>query len=328
LYAVIVKFLNIFKSESNEKVEIDEEFSVKINKDTQVEKNNELLNKEVYDFPFSDTKIETEKTNDFENNRENFGDSKEIESVESVEKSIFNNQYFWFTISIISLSLIYYYWDNISDLFSKITKPGDDTDPNIIPDIEIEDKINWSKKFNGVTKNCDEIISDLKKLTRTYLDNQDKFSMETLRAYKFNIMGNCETLKVDYNKAVEIYNDVIGQSNLNEIHRIRMLKHLDAIKIKFNEFKNVIPNYDLIFQDGLKELKNLDQHLSLNVENLGEKEVPVIYTPSEKLPSATGVLDNLPSSSKFEETSKSFSTSPTESIASDKTVRSPFTKGF
>jgi hypothetical protein len=64
------------------------------------------------------------ETNEFiitENDQWNIRNTEKIES-----KPFYLNQYFIIAISIASLSLIYYYWDNIIEIL-KIIKPSDDT---------------------------------------------------------------------------------------------------------------------------------------------------------------------------------------------------------
>lgn len=58
--------------------------------------------------------IDPNKSKYFENDKWN------IENIERIEKPFYQNQYFLIAISILSLSLLYYYWDNISELTSNL----------------------------------------------------------------------------------------------------------------------------------------------------------------------------------------------------------------
>jgi len=93
---------------------------------TQYERNE--IKDEVKDF--SSGQSETIQTGIIENNRWDNKNIKQIDDkvftndefnkLEETNKPFYLNWYFLISISVISLSLIYYYWDNISDLIEKI----------------------------------------------------------------------------------------------------------------------------------------------------------------------------------------------------------------
>jgi hypothetical protein len=125
IYQTLVKIFHVIKeSDVNSENEIKSkiESNPKINQ-VKSENSEIIVNKESYDFPSSDQKFKKEKTWDVENN---WGDSKNIE----VDKAPFyKNTYFLIGLSIISLGLIYIYWDSINELFKNV-KPSDSSDIN------------------------------------------------------------------------------------------------------------------------------------------------------------------------------------------------------
>jgi len=124
-YKILVKIFNVFKesdvnSEKPSNQEINEVKSEKVS-------NSEIVkNKESYDFPSSDRKFEIEKIGDTKNNWGNLENTKINEESNS---PFYKNTYFLIGISFITLSLIYIYWDSISELFKNI-KPDLGKDDN------------------------------------------------------------------------------------------------------------------------------------------------------------------------------------------------------
>lgn len=136
---VLTKILKFFKEFNLEKENVTE---VKINSKSEIVENikkeelnfdiSEDIKKEELNIPSSklrtsyssSTESKIWNEHDIERNnkidRSNIGDSSEV------NREFFQNKYFFIAISIISVSLIYYYWDNISELLNIFRKPDPD----------------------------------------------------------------------------------------------------------------------------------------------------------------------------------------------------------
>jgi hypothetical protein len=123
IYKILVKIFNVVKESD---VNSENGSNSEINKSEKVSNSEIIENKESYDFPSSDRQFEKEKNGD---NKNNWGNPENTKINEESNSPFYKNTYFLIGISIITLGLIYIYWDYINELFKDI-KPDLGKDDN------------------------------------------------------------------------------------------------------------------------------------------------------------------------------------------------------
>jgi hypothetical protein len=151
-YKVLVKIFKVVKESNIENTDVKES-NIKIdniNFDNKNNSNSEIIeNKESYDFPSSDQQIKREKIRDATNNWENFENSKIREDSDT---PFYRNKYFLIGISIITLGLIYIYWDSINELFKNV-KPSDTSSDGTNTPIYTTHQEEYQKYFKELETN-------------------------------------------------------------------------------------------------------------------------------------------------------------------------------
>lgn len=104
-YSLLIKIFKVTKEINQEEVITNKEIldHKEINKEIMT--NKDILNENL--------EISRKSYNEIPNRWDNL-DSKEI-SNENNNIPFYNNWYFWITVSILTVSLTYYYWDNVYD---------------------------------------------------------------------------------------------------------------------------------------------------------------------------------------------------------------------
>ena len=113
--------------------------------------------------------IDPNKSKYFENDKWN------IENIERIEKPFYQNQYFLIAISILSLSLLYYYWDNISELTSNLFK-------NTKPDIDPSSSTSEIELINNT--NLETVIEKLPDSFQQYCSRLNSSTEDIVRKIK------------------------------------------------------------------------------------------------------------------------------------------------
>lgn len=174
IYKVLVK---IFKVVKESDVKIDEETNIKIEtiKSEDMKNSETMETKEVYDFPSGGERIETKEIVNNKNNRWNFEDTK-IEK--EIESPFYKNMYFVIGFSIVCFSLIYIYWDSISELF-KNSKPDEGGNAGIssptqspVPEI-LEPREQYNEYFVEKEENILDYTDGCNKIKKGIVDYID-----------------------------------------------------------------------------------------------------------------------------------------------------------
>jgi len=208
---------------------------------------------EVSNNPDRYTTIEENQIANIEDNRENSGNSR-------VNEPFYWNKYFLITLSIISLSLIYYYWDNISELVDKLRniKPDDGSetikpDNSSVPDIEL---INLSDVelipdyHENLAKDTIEILKQIENKIRVSEIIENNPYVKGKLPENIDLIALFSELKEKYIQNIELFNKLIkldkDSPNTFKIEdRVKMLKNLNTIEKVLNKHFDVIPNFDL-----------------------------------------------------------------------------------
>lgn len=300
-FQFIIKILNFIKQES----------VISENKNENIKIEDNLENKkdisEIKENGFSSWKSETEQSSNIENDRWNNWNS-EKNKIEETDKPFYLNWYFLISVSIISASLIYYYWDNISELSSNLIeklknlKPGDD--PNNNPrdvdntprpkDIELRDSTsnfnihekvqnmdlesitNFHDKINIETNN---LLNNINNRIKFYSDHPNLNSSQRLKM-NLDFRRLFDQLKLNQVNQIEIFNKLStlnledGADVLKNEDRLKLIKNINSTMNTLNKHSEVIPNYNL-------ELDNLPK---LNVE---------LDRPLSPLQDSTKIVENL-----------------------------------
>lgn len=306
-YQIISKILTSYKS-------IEETGSIKT-EEIQID---EEIKKESVSNQY--WKSDENKITSIEDNRQNIRDTSEVDS-------FYYNKYFIITISIISLSLIYYYWDNINDLGVKIIdkikgiRPGDDSDTatirpdnsasSPISDIEVVDLTSIADTHEKLSRETLSLINKINKETR-YLDlYKDTITKNSKIEITTNLIKLFEDLKSKYNENANIFNEMIklNTENNSEVfsseNKIQFIKNINAIEKVLNTSYDVIPDYNL----------NLSELQILNLER----------PTSPELVASTSSLHDLNSIAQesWKESSTSSTFSSPKSDRSDITINKP-----
>lgn len=270
------------------------------------------------------------KINYFENDKWNIRNSEEIDpnKPKYFENDRWNSEevnsnkanYFLIAISIISLSLIYYYWDSISDLTSNLFK---NTKPDIDPssstsEIQLIDNTNLEtvienfpdsfEQYCSRLNNSTEDIVKIIKRTRDYLLLIKDLSPEQQTAKISKLIGLYEQLKLKQNEYVDLFNGLNDKLSYGD--QTRLLGNIDAIKDVLFKYSDLIP----------ENMVNLSDIHKIKLNNILERSVSPILVES------AAEVENL--NTKIER-SWSDPSSSSSSPASEDTIKgSTFKPGF
>jgi len=168
-YKILVKIFNEV-NESDVKVSNSEINEVKSEKVSDI-----VENKESYDFPSSYQQIESEKIGNVKSNWGNFENTK-INADSEINDTPFykNKDLLILGLSIVSLGLIYIYWDSIIELFKNV-KPDDDGSTGSESPVFLDPQEEYNKYFKEIDKNnelydLDVIRSQNKSKNVEYID--------------------------------------------------------------------------------------------------------------------------------------------------------------
>lgn len=117
---------------------------------------------------FSSEEIETVQTSNIENDR------RDIENSRQIDKPFYLSWYFLISVSIISASLNFYYWDNITELYSNLInkikdlKPGDSNTGSIAQTDDVIEHVNLNnissipESYLKLSEDTLKILSELR----------------------------------------------------------------------------------------------------------------------------------------------------------------------
>ena len=212
---------------------------------------------------------EMNEISNIENNRNNLRDYE-------IDKPFYYNKYFIIGLSIITLSLIYYYWENITNLFSKDIDPGSDSGtirPDIIQnEIELQDNSNLNftrleESHEKLSKETFSILQELENHIKLYETVKDNLQFKDRTERTLESIRLFENLKFKYIENVELLNNLKG-INVNNTDllkpedEIKLLKNLGIIEKLLSKCFDIIPEYDL----KLTELPLIDSMKSTSSE--------------------------------------------------------------
>jgi len=243
------------------------------------------------------------QTRNFETNTEDIRNSSEV------EKPFYLNGYFILTFSIVSLSLVYYYWDNISELISNLIerlknfKPDNnpDNNPSGIRDIEVLNFEDMPKRYENLCGDTKSLINKIEQKWRVYESTKRVLPKNIILNNDTEFIGLFEQLRFNYNEHVDLFNKLDGTklADGTEIlkfeDRTKMLLNINKILSTLNKGSEMVPNY------------------TIDLSNLHQLDIDVIQSTSPKLVESALEVQDL--SSKVEETWGSSSPS------SDSTIR-------
>lgn len=313
LYKIFSKILGVINEPVIEKTEVKN--------DNKLEEIQIIENKEdnSYDFPSSDQQIKTKKTWDLENH---WGDSENPE----INKNSPYNTYFLIVISIITVSLIYVYWDSIYSWFGKIKPDEGSNSPTVKPEIDspteiqsfdltnfkIDDYLPLSERYVELSKETMEVAKKLEMKIKFFKIFNNSFSEVQITKHSTDLIQMYENLKLKQIETIEIFNKLIklNENTGNEIFTFKsksvMLKNINTIQNIFNNSYDVIPNYNLDLTD-----------------------LPVLEIVQESSPEMkSSILDVENLNSQVEKTWNVNTPSSPTSDSSETTIKSPFKKGF
>lgn len=236
--------------ESNQEIKIiEEKENILLNKN-KIEDNKEELENVTNRY----WETEMDEISNIKDNRNNLRDYE-------IDKPFYYNKYFIIGLSIISLSLIYFFWENITDLFNKNKDidPGSDSG-TIRPDInqnEIELQDNSNLNFivledshEKLSKETLSILQELEKHINIYDSVKDNLQFKDKTEGTLELIRLFENLKLKYIENVDLFNKLkelkLNNSNILKVEdEIIWLKNLKIIEKFLNKGFDVIPDYNL-----------------------------------------------------------------------------------
>lgn len=153
IYKILIKLFNEIKeSEDNSNLEINKVKSEKVSKPEIIENKSEskINNSEINEFPSSGRELKEEK---IVPDKTSWGNIQ--------EKWFQLDKYFWIGLSIVSLTLIYYNWDFITQLFKNV-KPDNDGSTTSDTPIFLDPQEEYNEYFKEISTN--EELYDLEQI--------------------------------------------------------------------------------------------------------------------------------------------------------------------
>lgn len=325
LYKLIIKVL----SSTKEIEEISNNSSIKKEIEEISNNSKNVIGEDNEDFSSKNQKSETNQISNIKNDRWNNrniekNQIEEFNSIEENNKPFYLNWYFLISVSIISVSLIYYYWDNINELIEKIKniKPGDNPpDRDNTPkarDIELNDlteKIDInSMDLESINKFHDKISIETKEILAK-IDNRIKFleehsNLKFSQEIKMNIDFKklFDQLKSNQINHIEIFNKLStlkledGTAVLNPDNRNNLIKNINVVNSTLIKYHDLIPNYNL------------------HLDNLPDLNIELVRSTSPELTEASLQVENLNTSIEKSWGASSSKLSP-QSDGSDDTIK-------
>ena len=290
LYKIITKLLTSSK-------EIDE--ISKISETINEEELNKVNSKKEIPYEnFSSRQSETIQSSTIENNRQSNRNIREIEvltnkdlnKLEELNKPFYLNWYFLISITTISLTLTYYYWDNISEITSNLIdrlknfKPDNDStdDSPKIGDIElndltsnsnIHDKIssmditNISDYQENISKSTYQILAKINNRIH-FLENHSDLTTNQILKMNLDLSNFFRHLKINQINQIEIFNKLTnlkledGTNVLKFEDRLNLINNINLTQTTLNKHYNLIPNFFLNLDDLPKLNIDLDRPIS------------------------------------------------------------------
>lgn len=291
IYKILVKILKGFKDEDLPVSKIEE-----ITKEIELPENKITFKESEEEFLFSsESKNERNEITNFENNK---WDIRNTEKIESSDKPFYHNQFLIIAVSIISLSLIYHYWDNIYDFFVNFLdniKPDDNSDSLLNNKPET-----FGDHYSRLCEDTENIVTRINK-RKDFYKYFTELSLEQKRTRDISFIKLFEDLKLKQNENIGLFNSMNTQLDL--LDKTRMLSNINSIQEVLNKYSEVIPNYNL-------NLSNLQELI------IERSTSPVLIDSSIELGNLNTTIE------------QSWGQSSSSSPASDDTIKGSFSRGF
>nr|YP_009487261.1 hypothetical protein [Russula foetens]AWB36163.1 hypothetical protein [Russula foetens] len=201
--------------------------------------------------------------------------NKDLNKLEEMNKPFYLNWYFLISIATISLTLTYYYWDNISEITSnlierfKIFKPENDStdDTPKVKDIELNDLnsnihnkitsmdlttiIDYQENISKSTKN---LLAKIENRIH-YINNHPDLTVYQKLNLNVDLRKFFRQLKINQINQIEIFNKLTnskledGTNILKFEDRINLIKNINLTQTTLNKYSVILPDFNLDLDD-------------------------------------------------------------------------------
>ena len=162
------------------------------------------------------------------------------------------------SLSIILISLTYYYWDNISEVIDKIKslKLGDGSSDSTgktrdIEHVNLDNISSLPDRYEILSNETFNVLTKIERKIKIYNHIRGKLSPDRLVSNNIEFIPLFEDLKFKYIENIEFFNKIDnlkienGDNILKVGDRMKMLKNINIISETLSKHNLIIPDYNL-----------------------------------------------------------------------------------